>query len=107
MCQTRNGRKALRRTRETAKPQGLEYPLFSKGYGGSEPFRLGEGGSGWGGWDIKKGISHVVFSYKLAEVLRVFFKRDFSEVCVLSAVMYLSANSSLLAIMYLLALITF
>lgn len=55
----------------------------------------------------KKGISHVVFSYKLVVVLHVFFKCDFSEVCVLSAVMYLSANSSLLAIMYLLALITF
>lgn len=60
-----------------------------------------------GGGGGKEGSSHVVFSYKLAMLLSVFFKCDFSEVCVLSAVMYLSANNSLLAIMYLLALITF
>lgn len=57
----------------------------------------------WG----KKQYSSIVFSNKLDMVLSVFFKSDFSEVCVLSVVMYLSANSSLLAIMYLLALITF
>lgn len=59
-----------------------------------------------------KGVRSVCslgFNHTMSGVLHFFFffNKDISENCVLSVVMYLSANRTLLAIMYLLVLITF
>ena len=51
--------------------------------------------------------SSLAFNHRMSGLLHVFLNRDISENCALSVVMYLSANRTLLAIMYLLALITF
>lgn len=98
LCQPCNGKKKKPCNKlKIWQSCSCESSCFLRGCSGLETFGVGKKNSIPPLFSATSWIWYSVF----------FFKSDFSEVCVLSVVMYLSANSSLLAIMYLLALITF